>query len=82
MKEDKVDGGQVVLAWIAKCTLLAVPAYVLPRAWATHPHIAFGLGLCAGVILQHFVSPRGKMSQLVIELFLAIVGATLLSLWR
>jgi hypothetical protein len=73
--KDRVEGGEVILAWIAKCTLLVVPASIFPRVWTAHPHMAFGVGLGTGIVSQHFIPPKGKPVHLCILLILAAIGA-------
>jgi hypothetical protein len=66
---------------LAKCVVTALPAGILPRLWSVHGNIAFGVGLCAGILLQHFIPPRGKVADLVLILLLAIVAAFLVAKW-
>jgi hypothetical protein len=72
---EKVDGDQLLLAWIAKPVVLGVAASIVPRVWTSHPHIAFGVGLTVGIVLQHFIPPRGKVGHLCVLLVLAVLGA-------
>jgi hypothetical protein len=79
---DRADGGQVILVWIAKCGAVVIPASIVTRVWSAHPHVAFGLGLSAGIVLQHFIPPKGKPLHLCTELFVAVVAAVLLGLLK
>src|SRR5208282_3403592 len=75
------DGGWMTAIWLAKVMTLLVPSSIFPRVWTTHPHIAFGLGLAVGSILQHFIPPRGKLQGLCVLLLLAALGAFVDSRW-
>lgn len=46
---------------LAKCVVIALPAGILPRLWSAHGNIAFGVGLCAGILLQHLFPQGGKL---------------------
>jgi ABC-type multidrug transport system permease subunit len=72
--ENRLNTTTIVLGWIAKCVIALVPASVLPRIWTAHPHMSFGLGLSIGIVLQHFVPPRGTLFRLIILLAVAIVA--------
>jgi hypothetical protein len=66
---------------LAKTVVTALPAGILPMLWRAHGSIAFGLGLCAGVLLQHFIPPRGNVVDLVVILLVAIVAAFVVAKW-
>lgn len=66
---------------LAKCVVTALPAGILPRLWRAHSSIVFGLGLCAGVLLQHFIPPKGKVADLPLILLAAIVAAFVVAKW-
>jgi hypothetical protein len=76
-KMTKIDYEQTIPAFVLKVLAFVVPAYIISRVWIAHPHIAFGLGLAVGSILQHFIPPRGKLRELCILLFFAVLGALL-----
>ena len=66
---------------LAKTVVTALPAGILPRLWSAHGNIAFGVGLCAGILLQHFIPPRGKVAHLVLILLAAIVASFVVAKW-
>lgn len=75
----KVDTSAMLLVVIMKAILLLAPSNILPRLWTSRPHLAYGLGLAVGVILQNIVRPRLKLWQLCIVLTLAIVAALIVA---
>ena len=71
----KMHYEQAIPIFLSKAAALLVPAYIISRVWTAHPHLAFGLGLATGSVLQHFVPPRGKFVELTILILFAIVAA-------
>jgi hypothetical protein len=48
---------------------------ILEHIFPARPNLTLGLGLVAGVLIQHFIPPRGRMRQLYVFLALAIAVA-------
>jgi uncharacterized membrane protein YbjE (DUF340 family) len=71
----KIDHEQAIPSFALKVIAFAVPAYIISRVWTAHPHVAFGLGIAVGSVLQHFIQPRGKPLELCFLLLLAVIGA-------
>jgi hypothetical protein len=71
----KIDKSQMVTVVAMKAVLLVAPSNILPRVWTAHPHIAYGLGLVIGILLQNLVRPRLKLWQLCGLIGLAVVAA-------
>src|SRR5712664_226475 len=55
-----------------RCLTVSLPPVVLEHIFPTHAHLTFGVGIVAGVLIQHFIPPRGRWRQLYVLLALAI----------
>lgn len=64
---------------IMKCLVAGLPAVALPSIWPQHSHIAFGLGFGAGVLVQHFIPPRGKLRDLLVLLVIVLAATYYIS---
>lgn len=62
-------------AWFPKCLTVSVLPVILEDIFPAHPHLTFGAGLVAGVLIQHFIPPRGQMRHLYMLLAVAIAAA-------
>lgn len=56
---------------------VAVPPVILEHIYPAHPDLTFGIGLLGGVIIQHFIAPRGSIRLLVTLFTLALALAIL-----
>ena len=68
-------------AWLPKLIVIALSPVVLEHLFPRHPHLTFGIGVTVGVLLQHFVPPRGKGRDLLKLLALALVFALINTLF-
>jgi hypothetical protein len=73
--------GALTPNFVMKCVVAALPGSILPKLWPSHINTAFGLGLSAGVLIQHFIPPKGKLSDLFVLLLAAVILAFVAAKW-
>jgi hypothetical protein len=66
--------------WLAKTLTVVFPVVVLEDIFPRHTHSTFAVGALVGVLLQHFIPPRGSTLQLCLLVSVALVLA-LLNWW-
>lgn len=57
--------------WLLKILAIAVPPVILEHIVTRYPHLAFALGIVGGILLQHFIPPRGSVRQLCVLVVVA-----------
>jgi hypothetical protein len=70
-----MEGTKTSLAWLPKCLAIAVAPVILEHIFPVRPNLTLGVGLVAGVFIQHFIPPRGQICQLYVFLVLATAVA-------
>lgn len=66
----KPEGGS---PWLSKTLVVAICPALLKQMFPPHSHhLAFGIGLLSGIIIQHFIPPRGTGRVLAFALALAL----------
>ena len=58
--------------WLAKLLTVCVPPVILEWVFPARPHLTLGAGMVAGVLIQHFIPPKGQTRHLYMLLALAI----------
>jgi hypothetical protein len=61
--------------WFPKFLTMCLPPVFLEWVFPARPHLTLGAGMVAGVIIQHFIPPRGQLRHLYMLLALAIALA-------
>jgi len=68
------DDSMAIVPTIVKCLIIALPSSLLPDRFPLHPHVAFGFGLIGGLIVQHFIPPRGRHLLLLIAVAIVLIA--------
>ena len=70
MEDSKTDSD-----WLPKLLTICFPPIMLEWVFPARPHLTLGAGMVAGVLIQHFIPPRGQTRHLYMLLALAIALA-------
>lgn len=62
-------------AWLPKVLTIAVPPVILEDIFPARAHLMWAAGIVAGILIQHFIPPKGQMRHLYLLLALAIALA-------
>jgi hypothetical protein len=64
-------------AWLSKLLTVAVPPVILEDIFPARPHLMLAAGMVAGILIQHFIPPRGKIRHLYMLLAMATALAAI-----
>jgi hypothetical protein len=63
--------------WLPKLLTMCVPPVILEDIFPARPHLMLATGMVAGVLIQHFIPPRGKIRHLCMLLAIATALAAI-----